>query len=258
MYNKIKNKLFGKNKIVKSTLIKEGDFYIKAYNDIIIYSHNVECIERTFKSIFEKNIYFFKSESDSPLIIDAGANIGMGVLYWKRLYPKSKIIAFEPSRMAYKSLLKNVEANNLTNVQCINKAVADKEGVLQFTTNEIISGSLVTEKNLKDNYEVDVTTLGKYIQENIDLLKIDIEGAEKFIFDDIKSNISFLNNIFLEYHSFINEKQYLSKYLTIFEENGFRYSIENENKQNNYFSNKKISLNQDMQLNIWATKENNI
>lgn len=238
----------------KSKFRKDGNYFYKNHNDLKIYTHDIACIKRAFNQIFINNVYDFNSKVDNPLIIDAGANIGMGVLYWKKKYPKSKIIAFEPSKEAYKSLLKNVEVNKLDNVKCINKALSDKEGIQVFTTNEIISGSLNTDKDLAYNYEVETTTLGSYLQNPVDFLKIDIEGAEKFIFEDFKRNILNLDYIFLEYHSFVNEPQYLSKYLNVFEANGYRYFIEDEFKKTSHFINKKVSLNQDMQLNIWARK----
>jgi hypothetical protein len=59
--------------------------------------------------------------------------------------------------------------------------------------------------------------------------------------------------VFLEYHSFVNEPQYLSNYLNLFEENDFRYYIEGESFKDNHFIEKRVSLNQDMKLNIWAS-----
>jgi len=233
---------------------KVGDFFCKEYNDLKIYTHDIACIDRAFNQIFINNVYDFNCAVDNPLIIDAGANIGLAVLFWKQKYPKARIIAFEPSKMAFKSLQKNVKENNLTDVTCINKALSNVEGICQFTTNEIISGSLNVDKNLSTNYEVKTTTLGPYLKEKVDFLKIDIEGAEKLIFNDIKDNIAMLNYIFLEYHSFLNETQYLSKYLNLFEKNDFRYLIEDEFKNTDHFINKRVSLNQDMQLNIWASK----
>ena len=234
---------------------KIGGFFCKEHDDLKIYSHDMACINRAFNQIFINNVYDFNSESEVPFIIDAGANIGLGVLFWKKKYPKAKIIAFEPSKLAYKSLLKNVEGNKLDNVTCINKALSDTEGIQNFTTNELISGSLNTDKNLALNYEVKTTTLGQYLQQPVDFLKIDIEGAEKQIYEDVKNNILNLKYIFLEYHSFINESQYLSKYLNLFESNKYRYFIEGEYNKKNHFTKKKVSLNQDMQLNIWAQKE---
>jgi FkbM family methyltransferase len=232
---------------------KSGDYFFQEFGNLKIYTHDMACIDRAFNQIFKKHSYAFKCEVDNPVIIDAGANIGMAVLYWKTKYPKSIIIAFEPSKLAFDSLVKNVQENNLENVTCINKALSDAEGTQQFTTNEIISGSLNTSKDLEFNYKVDTTTLGKYLEQNIDFLKIDIEGAEKFVYKDIKKHISKLNYVFLEYHSFVNEPQYLSNYLNLFEENNFRYYIEGESFKDNHFIEKRVSLNQDMKLNIWAS-----
>jgi FkbM family methyltransferase len=256
MLNRIINKVFQRqlNK-ERYSFETEGEFFSLMTNQYKIYTHDKECINRVYKHIFDRNIYEFYTEKEKPLIIDAGANIGLGVLYWKKLYPNARIIAFEPSRLAYQSLLKNIEANKLTNVVCINKALADTEGTMQFTTNEIISGSLQLQKNLSNNYDVMTTTLKEYLLEEIDFLKIDIEGAEKLIFNDIAENIRNINHVFLEYHSFINENQYLSKYLNLFEENDFRYIIEDEYKRESHFVREKVSLSQDMQLNIWAKKK---
>jgi FkbM family methyltransferase len=239
----------------KDNIEKVGDYFCKDYDDLRIYTHDVACIKRAFKQIFKKNAYDFNCSVDDPLIIDAGANIGLGVLYWKRKYPKAKIIAFEPSKLAYESLLKNVKENKLDNVTCINKALSNVEGTQQFTTNELISGSLNTYKDLPFNYEVETTTLGQYLDKKIDFLKIDIEGAERLIFDDIEKQILNLNYIFLEYHSFVNEPQYLSKYLNLFEDNGFRYYMEGGFSKVNYFVEERVTLNQDMQLNIWVSKD---
>lgn len=248
--------------LIKSLIINQpkddiklnGYFYCKDFEGLKIYSHNKACIERAFEQIFTRHVYNFNSKTEEPFIIDAGANIGMAVLYWKKRYPKAKIIAFEPSREAYKSLVKNVEANNLKDVICIDKALSNTNGTQKFTTNEVISGSLILEKDLANNYDVETTTLGEYLKDEVDFLKIDIEGAEKLIYDDVKTNIHNLNHVFLEYHSFINENQYLSKFLDLFEKNNFRYFIEGEYNKTNHFVEPKVSLNQDMQLNVWAKK----
>lgn len=234
---------------------KVDSYFRKDHDNLKIYTHDMACIDRAFTQIFVNNVYDFNSKNEAPLIIDAGANIGLAILYWKKKFPKAKIIAFEPSKLAYKSLLKNVEENKLDNVVCINKALSNTEGIQSFTTNELISGSLNMDKNLELNYEVQTTRLSKYLQNPVDFLKIDIEGGEKQIYEDVKKHILNLNYIFLEYHSFINEPQYLSKYLSLFESNKYRYFIEGEYNKKHHFTQTKVSLNQDMQLNIWAHKE---
>ena len=58
--------------------------------------------------IFEKDTLHFKTDKDDPLIIDCGANIGMSITYFKRLYPKSKIIGFEPDPKIFETLKKTL------------------------------------------------------------------------------------------------------------------------------------------------------
>ena len=53
-------------------------------------------IRYLFNETFVNAQYYFESDNDWPTIIDCGSNIGMSVLFFKRLYPQSKIIAFEP------------------------------------------------------------------------------------------------------------------------------------------------------------------
>ena len=43
-----------------------------------------------------KRINDFSPENEAPLILDIGSNIGISVLHYKRLFPKARIIAFEP------------------------------------------------------------------------------------------------------------------------------------------------------------------
>jgi GT2 family glycosyltransferase len=59
------------------------------------------------KEIFEQEIYKFISPTDEPLIIDAGANIGLSTIYFKKLYPKARILAFEPDDYIFKYLKKD-------------------------------------------------------------------------------------------------------------------------------------------------------
>ena len=46
--------------------------------------------------LFEHQIYKFKCDTETPYIIDCGANIGLSIIYFKLLFPKAEIIAFEP------------------------------------------------------------------------------------------------------------------------------------------------------------------
>src|SRR5688572_20822569 len=49
----------------------------------------------SYSEIFKREIYRFTTVNNAPKIIDCGANIGLSVIYFKRLYPAAKIVAFE-------------------------------------------------------------------------------------------------------------------------------------------------------------------
>jgi len=83
-----------------------------------------------FKEIFVDGIYKFESESGRPIIYDCGANIGISILYFKRMYPYSKIKAFEADSTISEILMTNLQKNKINDVEVINKAVwIDYNGV---------------------------------------------------------------------------------------------------------------------------------
>ncbi len=47
-----------------------------------------------YREIFARQPYYFRAASDSPIILDCGANVGMASLYFKWLYPKSRVTSF--------------------------------------------------------------------------------------------------------------------------------------------------------------------
>ena len=72
-----------------------------------LFSCNISFLH-SLEEIFEEEVYRFQTENKTPLIIDCGANIGLSVLYFRRLFPNAKIIAFEPDEGIFKILQKNM------------------------------------------------------------------------------------------------------------------------------------------------------
>lgn len=246
----------------KLSINKSSDgFFRRKKDNLTIYSKQYNLLKNGgFYKILESETYAFSADTKNPTIIDCGANIGLGILYWKSVYPKAKITAFEPSREVYESLCKNVKENNLSDVICINSALSDTDGEITFKGNEHISGTIRSEKITKgfDSYSVKMEKLSPYLDDEIDLLKIDIEGAEKFVLPEIEHKLKNVKNLFLEFHSFTKEMPYLSSILQILERQNMRYYIEDEFKNKSPFINRKNSLGQDYQLNIWAYRTNRV
>lgn len=185
-----------------------------------------------FREIFLEHQYSFESQKASPAIIDCGANVGMAILYFKKFYPESKIMAFEANPVTFNYLKKNIIANNLANVEIFNLALSDKQGTISFFVDDQNSLISSLDPNRYGNNRKKVTIncdkLSNFIQGNtFDLAKIDVEGAEFQIMDDLMESkaIQKIEQFIVEYHHNMNETAYLSKFLECFESSGFRYNI---------------------------------
>lgn len=211
----------------------------------------------TYKDIFENEIYKFSASSERPLIIDCGSNIGISVLYYKKLYPGSTVIAYEPDKKNFQLLSKNISDNNLQQVRLHEAAVWVENGEISFASNAA-EGSSITMTNEERNVVIVPAVrladiLNKY--EKIDFLKLDIEGAEDKVVADCGSLLSRIENLFLEYHGTIHETAKLTIILKTLSDCGFSIYLNNAaNHLQTPFYEKKSVARHDVQLNLFCYK----
>ena len=202
-----------------------------------INAFNYDTIRFLFEEIFYRNEYLFNSKNKKPIIFDCGANIGFATIFFKWLYPESEIYAFEPDKKTFEILKKNISQNKLKNVHLFNSAISDKNGNIDFFIDSKSPGSLVMstkrERMPKDKITVDCLSLSSLIKNKnlskIDYVKMDIEGSENEVIQDLNKNHQLKNiaKFSIEYHHKITgHKSQLSKFLQIFENNGFEYQID--------------------------------
>ncbi|MEM9830575.1 MAG: FkbM family methyltransferase [Bacteroidota bacterium] len=209
------------------------------------------------KEIFEQEIYKFHSSNNFPLILDCGANIGLSIIYFKKLFPNARVIGFEPDEKIFDILENNLNAFELSNITLEKKAVWKEETILKFVSEGADAGRLVEGQPNEVQKEVETARLKDYLQEPIDFLKIDIEGAEMEVIMDCKDQLHHADRIFIEYHSFVNKAQSLDKILEILKNSGFRYHIQSPGLQSKQpFIKINEMLGMDMQLNIYGFKPN--
>lgn len=187
------------------------------------------------KEIFSENCYYLELENENPVIVDAGAHIGMTVVYFKMLFPKSRIIAFEPVPDNFEILKKNVEENQLENVELYQAVVAPKSGILRI--NEPIgegawkSGAGIIPKGWKGiqtNREIKVEAVGieEILQEKIDLFKMDIEGMEYEIIRNAGRLIRNVKNFLIEVHP--RKDHRVEEMIKTLNQNGFKVEVEQD------------------------------
>ncbi len=153
----------------------------------------------SFYELFLQKQYKFNFDFEPKLIIDAGANIGYASVYFTNKYPNAKIIALEPSEENFQLLKKNVE--NYPNVTPLNCALwKDNKGVVIQNPNAGNRGFMVESGSAQIPSETVQSLLSKFDISAIDIFKMDIEGAEKEVFEADCSWLSSTKAIFIELH----------------------------------------------------------
>ena len=185
-----------------------------------------------YVEIFLKKVYNFNSENKQPYIVDCGANVGVSILFFKKIFPAAQIIGFEADKNVFSVLKKNIENSALKEITVINKGVWKKEGKMLFHQEGADGGNIKDDNDnekLNGNYfEIETTSLRPYLSKKVDFLKIDIEGAESTVLADCNDLLKNVERIFIEYHSTINSEQQLDSILSTLTKNGFRYYIQSE------------------------------
>jgi FkbM family methyltransferase len=83
----------------------------------------------------------FQCNTDRPIIVDCGSNIGMSILFFKRLYPKARIIGFEPDPYTFEILSENVYRNALTDVELHQCALGEHDRSITLYRPDVENGS---------------------------------------------------------------------------------------------------------------------
>jgi len=186
-----------------------------------------------YREIFARQNYLFQAGNDSPVIFDCGANLGMATLYFKWLYPKARIEAFEPDPTTFELLEKNVSSNHLTDVIANNCALWDGNGSVDFFVDSVNPGSLRMSTDLSRNggkrIQVASRKLSEFVQGQVDFLKLDVEGAEQRVLCDLVTSgkIKFIREMAIEYHHHIGkQRSCLANFLRLLEDSGFEYQIQ--------------------------------
>jgi FkbM family methyltransferase len=185
-----------------------------------------------FEEIFVKQDYHFKARSAHPQIVDCGSNIGMSVLFFKTLYPESSIIAFEPDADTFAILQRNVTANNLTGVELHNKALHSKRGSVDFYYDPAeparLRMSMRPERTSQACRQVEAVPLSDYIHGEVDFLKMDIEGAEFDVLQELAQSdkLRLVREMVVEYHHHVDPSEdRMSRMLEVLEAQHFGYQI---------------------------------
>lgn len=211
----------------------------------------------SYEQIFVNQVYRFRPRNEPATILDCGANIGLSVLYFKRLAPRCHIVAFEPDPTIFAALAGN--CSRLDGVELVNRAVWKAAGNLDFWAEGSDAGRLASLGERPSDASptrVAAVRLRDYLEDQpIELLKLDIEGAEADVLADCADRLGVIERVFLEYHSLSGRAQRLDEVLAILRGAGFRLHIQPELVSPTPFVERRESWGMDQRLNLFAYRE---
>lgn len=201
--------------------------------------------------IFVDEVYRFDKSNEPHLILDCGANIGLSAIYLKYIFPNAKIVSFEPDKNVFSQLKKNLGNFKLDDIELKNTAVWIENGSVNFEADQGVGGKINDKTATSQN--VEAIRLKDYITDkNIFFLKMDIEGAEYKVLQDIENELKNIENVFIEFHAEIGEKNELVNILEIIQNAGFDYYIKDAWDNMKHPFTKRNSGGFHMQLNIFC------
>lgn len=208
-----------------------------------------------FYEIFVEKSYAFQPSNTLPIIYDCGANVGTSCIFFKELYPQAKVKAFEADPAIGSLLTTNLHRHNLADIEIINKAVWIHDEGLEIVQEGADGASAFSQGNKIKVPSVRLSDLLKN-ESSVDLLKIDIEGAEVAVLKDCKDCLHHVQNIFVEYHSFVGQPQHVDEVINTLKINGFRYYIKNtQGRKKPLINHVKNNHTMDLQLDIFGYRK---
>jgi FkbM family methyltransferase len=206
-----------------------------------------------YREIFVQELYKFHCSKPAPLIIDCGANYGTSILYFNKMFPSARIIGVEADPNIFEILQSNIIMRGLTHIKLLNRAVSVEANPVKFYSEGADAGRLHYLETAQGAFEVEPIKLDDLIDDEVDFLKVDIEGAETQAICSCEK-LDRVSQLFIEYHSFKDSKQTLADLLSKLSRHNFRYYIHTEFCSPRPLIQEKLQLGMDLQLNIFAKR----
>jgi hypothetical protein len=180
---------------------------------------------QTYDDCFVKHAYRFRATSERPFIIDGHADLGLAVLYFKCLYPRSRILALEAEPKAFEVLARNCRSYELDDVELV-------RGVLSI---DVLADALLSharanaEEGDRDEAGHSVVPpfrFGSELVERIDLLKLRVEASRTGRVLEMSALLPNVESVAVDYRAQAGEPQNLGPLIDVLERAGFRIAVQ--------------------------------
>jgi FkbM family methyltransferase len=157
-------------------------------------------------------------------VLDCGANIGLSVIYLKQICPTAKITAFEPDKGNYELLARNIQTFELKDVVIREEAIWKEDTTVEFSAHQGMA-SHIEQYSGTGTTSIKAVRLRNLLNERVDFLKLDIEGAEYEVLMDCQEKLANVQRIFIEYHGQFSTANQLHEILDLLAQSGFQYYL---------------------------------
>lgn len=164
----------------------------------------------TFEKIFMDSEYDLSFLNLNPkLIIDGGSNVGYATIFFAKRYPNARIISVEPEGSNFRLLVQNTQP--YPNVTRIKAALWNRKAFLKIENlRDEKYAFRVTETVQMNSHTIRSITMMDLLSifriKHVDILKLDIEGAEKELFEsNYKAWLDRVDVIVIELHDRLRE-----------------------------------------------------
>lgn len=186
------------------------------------------------REIWSGHCYYTELEVEdrAPVIIDAGAHIGISTLYFTKLFPTAQIIAIEPNPLTREILEKNIWNNRLEDrISVLPVALSNQAGSAslyhlpdkKWQLNANLTPLAWNGDKLSESLEVTTTTLSSLLTQEVDILKLDVEGSELLVLKEAREKLHLINQLWVEFHPTLGNS--LQELTQLLEKSGFKLTI---------------------------------
>ena len=181
--------------------------------------------------LFAQGIYDVDHLAHPQVIIDGGSWLGLSVLRFRQLFPAARIVAFEPDPEIFSLLRRNLDRNGAGDTTVVNAALAGTAGPATFMhtgsdnggLNPAVRGQPVTVARHR---------LSDHVTGPVSLLKLNIEGAEAEVVEELGDLLGQVDQVLIEYHGFAELPQSLHRILARLDQHGLTYVVSHFGERN--------------------------
>jgi len=226
-----------------------------------------------FHEIFVERSLEFPSWAAAPRILDLGANIGLSVLAFLRDHPDARITAVEPDPAIFAILERNVRGNGGASVRLIQAAAWSGSGTLRFRSDgadggrarggeaapalggDATAGAVPDASPAAGEIEVPAVDVAALFDEGpFDVVKMDIEGAERVVLPALGERLRRVRCLFVEVHSGPGDRAPLAALLEPIERAGLEVHIHTVRARPHPFLDEGVPEEFDLLLHVYGVR----